>query len=117
VPALTAWEGVLAYGVSPITVAGPWPIFTAFPASHACSLSVGSLCRGLRGVNLAHQASALCPNVVLCTGLFRPVDIIDPPAAREADHRESRAVLSFIGAAKMDLEGYAGTSLRRLSCA
>src|SRR5258708_6127779 len=53
VPAQTAWEGVLTYGVSPITVAGPWPILTAFPASHACSLSGGSLCRGLRAVNLA----------------------------------------------------------------
>src|SRR6202022_3797154 len=51
VPAPTAWEGVLTYGVSPITVAGPWPIRTAFPASHAYSMSGGSLCRKLRGVN------------------------------------------------------------------
>jgi len=36
VPAAAAWEGVLTYGVSPITVAGPWPIFTAFPASQTC---------------------------------------------------------------------------------
>jgi len=31
VPAAAAWEGVLTFGVSPITVAGPWPILTAFP--------------------------------------------------------------------------------------
>ena len=31
----TAWKGVLTYGVSPLTVAGPWPIRTAFPASQA----------------------------------------------------------------------------------
>jgi hypothetical protein len=36
VPAAAAWEGVLTYGVSPITVAGPWPILTAFPASQTC---------------------------------------------------------------------------------
>jgi hypothetical protein len=30
---MTVWEGVLTYGVSPITVAGPWPILTAFPTS------------------------------------------------------------------------------------
>ena len=31
VAAAAAREGVLTYGVSPITVAGPWPILTAFP--------------------------------------------------------------------------------------
>jgi hypothetical protein len=36
VPATAAREGVLTYGVSPITVAGPWPILTAFPASQTC---------------------------------------------------------------------------------
>ena len=39
VPAAAVWEGVLTFGVSPITVAGPWPIFTAFPASHTCWMS------------------------------------------------------------------------------
>jgi len=33
------WEGVLTYGFAPITVAGPWPILTAFPASPACKMS------------------------------------------------------------------------------
>jgi hypothetical protein len=33
------WEGVLTYGIAPITVAGPWPILTAFPASQACKMS------------------------------------------------------------------------------
>jgi hypothetical protein len=28
----------------PITVAGPWPIFTAFPASRAYEIVEGSLC-------------------------------------------------------------------------
>src|ERR1700738_4780584 len=54
-------------------------------------------------------------NGVLFVGLFRPVDVIDPPAARETDQRKSRAVLSFIGTAKMELQSYAGTCLRRLS--
>ena len=39
VRAAAAWEGVLTYGVSPITVAGPWPIFTAFPTSQTCWMS------------------------------------------------------------------------------
>ena len=33
-----AWEGSLAYGLWPITVAGPRPIRTAFPASHVCKI-------------------------------------------------------------------------------
>src|SRR5437660_8325275 len=37
---LWAWEGSLAYGAAPITVAGPRPIRTAFPASHACKFEL-----------------------------------------------------------------------------
>src|SRR5438067_13027893 len=33
-----AWEGTLAYGFRPITVAGPRAIRTAFPAALACKL-------------------------------------------------------------------------------
>src|SRR6266852_9475508 len=50
-PAATAWEGVLTFGVAPITVAGPWPILTAFPASHACEMSKGSVCWRTNAVN------------------------------------------------------------------
>jgi len=35
-----AWEGTLAYGATPITVAGPRPIRTAFPASLACKIEI-----------------------------------------------------------------------------
>jgi hypothetical protein len=33
--AAAASEGSLAYGIQPLTVAGPRPNFTAFPAAHA----------------------------------------------------------------------------------
>jgi hypothetical protein len=50
------WEVVLTYGVSPITVAGPWPILTAFPTSQTCKLSNGSLRRAVSGVNSGQRA-------------------------------------------------------------
>src|SRR5579862_4478773 len=38
----TAMAGVLTYGkLLPITVAGPWPIFTAFPRLQACKFVDG----------------------------------------------------------------------------
>src|ERR1700687_1008195 len=52
---------------------------------------------------------------VLFVGFFRPVDIIDPPAAGMSNQRKSRAVSSFIGAPKMDLERDARTGFRQLS--
>jgi len=44
--ASAASEGSLAYGFfQPITVAGPRPIFTAFPAAHACKLKIECMSR------------------------------------------------------------------------
>ncbi len=43
------------------------------------------------------------------------MDIINPPAARETDQRKSRAVFSFIGAAKMDFKRCAWSGLRQYS--
>jgi len=61
------------------------------------------------------QLDALNPHGVLLVGLFGPVDIVDPPAAFEADQSESRAVFFFIGAAKMDLERHDWTGESWLS--
>jgi len=53
----------------------------------------------------------LYPDGILFVGFFCPVDIIDPPAARVPNQCESCAVLSFIGAADMNLQRYARASL------
>ena len=53
----------------------------------------------------------LYPYGILFVGFFRPMDIIDPPAARVANQCESCAVLPFIGAANMNLQRYARASL------
>jgi hypothetical protein len=58
-PAVTAWEGVLTFGTRPITVAGPWPIFTAFPASHAYWMSNGSVFCRTSGVNRCYGCALL----------------------------------------------------------
>jgi hypothetical protein len=95
VAAVAAREGVLTFGVLPITVAGPWPILTAFPASQACKLSKASLCCAKRGVNSVGRRIAAeeiqQPREGLGAGdssrscLARPMDIVDPPAAARAD--------------------------------
>src|SRR5258706_15547024 len=43
------------------------------------------------------------------------MEIMNPPAAGETDQRKSRAVFSFIGAAKMDFKRCARSGLRQYS--
>jgi hypothetical protein len=57
--ATAAPEGSLAYGFLPITVAGPRPILTAFPASRACKIILSVYGGPTECVNETQPASVL----------------------------------------------------------